>query len=285
MADFSLALVIADYQELHITLRDDLARFGNVTSGEYLTTVMGTAFQAGVMDTAETLAMLKENSVLNAMLSTLDNKEGVLTMIASLIEIATETAGKAAAWEAEDQVDKQVLAPIRSFIEKTGETVTRLEATSKTLLAGAEAKANLITRKRQEALDNFQTSLGLVKQKVAVIVNLDNRLEQMSHDLNQASADHEMDPEAMYKRIGQISSAQKALGNQKDLAMQQLIVHFGGQSSTGRSNSKDLIGLVIPEKVEEGKGMELISNFETYINGRAGQFYALLPYINRIMED
>jgi hypothetical protein len=284
MSDAALNSSIAEYRELHITMRDDINRFGTVLSGDTLTTVMGTAFRAGVMGSAETLASLTENNVLQAMLSTLENKDGVLALIADLIEGTTTAAGKAAVMEAKNQIDMQVIAPMNELMRQAASTMTRIEASSKLLLAGAEAKANLITRKRQEAQSTFTTSLELVKDKSKIINILDVKLDQMSKDLNDASTDGSTDQEAMYKRIAFIANAQRALGNQKDLAKQQMINHFGDQTGVGKSN-KELINLTIPENIEQGKGKELMANFENYINGRADQYYALMPYLMRELED
>jgi hypothetical protein len=284
MSDAALNQTIAEHQALQITLRDDLNRIGSVLSGDSLTTVMGPAFQAGVMDPAVTLASLGANNVLLATIDTLANKGALLALIAQMVQRVTTAAGKAAVEEAKNQVITQILGPMKAFAQQAATTVTRLEAASKKLLAGAEAKANVITRKRQQAQNNFLNSLELIKEKHTLICNLEVRLDQMSNDLNQASTDANTDQEEMYKRIAHISNAQKALANQKEIAKQQMIAHFGDQTGTGKS-TKELITLTIPENIEEGKGKELMANFENYINGRAEQFYALMPYLMRVLED
>jgi len=284
MTNESFNSTIAEHQALQITLRDDLARFGTVLCGESLTTVMGPAYHAGVMEPAETVVRLMENNVLEAMLGNVSDKVAARSMIAKLICEATETAARKAVADAQTRVETQIMATMGNLINKTGSTVTAIEAAAKKLLAGAEAKANVITRKRQEAQVNFQTNLELVRTRIELIGKLEKRAEQMTADLNDVSTDVNMSTEEMYKRIAQISVAQKAIHNQMDIAKSQIIIHFGDQAGAGK-HSKELISLTIPENIEEGKGKEFMENFLSFINGRAEQFYATLPYLLLVLED
>ena len=284
MADATLNSIIIEHQALQFTLRDDLARYGAFLSGDHLTTVMGPAYKAGVKEPAETVAQLNEDSVLNAMLQNVSDKAAAMSMIAKLIGEVSERAAKAAVAEAIIQVDKQVVTTVLNLTQKAQTTVTQIEAVAKKLLAGAEAKANVLTRKREEAQVNFHDNLEFVRMKTGLISKLDKRLEQMTADLNAVSTDMDAETEEMYKRISQISNGQKALANQKDIAKQQMVTHFGDQVCAGKS-TKELITLTIPENMEDGKGKELMNNLEGYINGRAEQFYALMPYLLRMLED
>ena len=217
------------------------------------------------------------------MLNNVSDKAAAMSMIAKLIGEVSERAAKAAVAEAIIQVYKQVVTTVLNLTQKAQTTVTQIEAVAKKLLAGAEAKANVLTRKREEAQVNFHDNLEFVRMKTGLISKLDKRLEQMTADLNAVSTDMDAETEEMYKRISQISNGQKALANQKDIAKQQMVTHFGDQVCAGKS-TKELITLTIPENMEDGKGKELMNNIEGYINGRAEQFYALMPYLLRMLE-
>jgi hypothetical protein len=219
------------------------------------------------------------------MLHNVSNKGAAMSLIAKMICDATDVAAKSVVTAAQAQVDKNVLATMKSLTDKAQATVTQIEAASKKLLAGAEAKANIITRKRQEAQDNFTSNVEMIKEKTGLITKLDKRLEQMTADLNRVSTDPDIETEDMYKRITQISNGQRALTNQKEIAKQQnlMVSHFGDQGLAGKT--KELISLVIPEDMEDGKGKEMMANFESYINGRAEHYFALMPYLLRVLED
>jgi hypothetical protein len=280
-----LTTTIAEYKALMITLRDDLSRFGNLLDGDHLTTVMGPAVKAGVKESAEYLAEVKDNALLGTMTQAHGNQEAILFLVSELMRSSAGRAAKRAVATAKIAVSQGVLATMDNIVVQAGATVTKIEATAKLLLAGAEAKANVITRKRQQAEERFVKSITLVSDKVKLVNNLGKRLEEMSKELNATSSNATIPTEEMYKRIGQISQAQKALSNQKDIAIQAIIQHFGDQTSTGSNSKPELVTLKIPEDMEDGKGKELMANFEIYLNGRVDKFYALMPFLSRVLED
>ena len=285
MAASNLNTVIVEYRTLMITLRDDLSRVGNHLNGDSLTTVMGPAENAGVKEIPEILAILNADSVLNAMTQGSNNRDQILAWIAEAIKTTSHSAGREAVTQAATDIQASYVAPLLTLTERAGNTVTQLEAASKLLLSGAEAKANIITKKRQVAEVRFVKSVALVTEKIKLITNLDKRQETMSADLNTVSSDLSVDSEEMYKRISQISNGQKAMANQKEIAVQSMITHFGDQTSMSKSSKSDLINLKIPEDIEQGKGKELMANFEIYIIGRSEQLYAMMPYLQRVLED
>jgi hypothetical protein len=285
MASANLTNVIAEYSSLMITLRDDISRLSNHLLGDSLTTVMGPAATAGVKGVPEILAALRGNSVLNAMTKDSANQEQILAWIVQEIQATARSAGHDAVTKAATDLKATYVESIKTLNERTKNTVVRIEAAAKLLLSGAEAKANIITRKRQEVETRFVKSLELVKGKIALINNLDRRQDQMSADLNAVSADPDVESEEMYKRITQISNGQKALANQKEIAVQCLVTHFGDQTSFGKGAKADLVNLKIPDNIEQGKGKELMANFEMYIIGRSEQYYAVMPYLQRVLED
>ena len=107
----------------------------------------------------------------------------------------------------------------------------------------------------------------------------------MSTDLDKVTRDPNVESEDMYRRVTQISSGQKAMANQKEIAVQCMVNHFGDQTSITKSAKTDLVSLKIPDDIEQGKGKELMTNFEMYIIGRSEQFYALMPYLQRVLGD
>jgi phosphopantothenate synthetase len=200
-----LTATINEYKSLLITLRDDLSRFGNLLDGDHLTTVMGPAAKAGVKESTEYLAEVKDNALLGTMTQAHGNQEAIQHLVAELMRGSAGKAAKRAVATAKIAVSQGVIATMDNIAAQAGATVTKIEATAKLLLAGAEAKANVITRKRQQAEDRFVKSVALVSEKVKLVNNLDKRLEEMSNDLNKTSADATIPTGEMYKQIGQIS--------------------------------------------------------------------------------
>jgi hypothetical protein len=280
-----LVSVIAKYGSALNTLRDDHTRLGNLIKGDSLTTVMGPAATAGVKDASLIVTTLSANKVLQAMTKDSANQEQLFAWLGEAFQGAMRDTGKAVVEKAIAEVNDKYIEQLKTLNDRTETTLIALEAASKLLLAGAEAKANIITRKREEAETRFVASSELVKIKIALITNLDKRQEAMSADLDEVSGDPTADSEDMYRRVTQISNGQKAMANQKDIAVQCMVNHFGDQTNIAKSAKTDLVTLKIPENIEQGKGKELMTNFEMFIIGRAEQFYALMPYLQRMLED
>jgi predicted transcriptional regulator len=283
MADANLTSTIAEHRTLMITLRDDIGRGNHLLSGDHLTTVMGPAVQAGVKEVSVILADLRNNALLGTMTQACADQGAIQVLMAQLIQEAARNAGKAAIKQAHSYVEKEVLETLKNLGAKTTSTVTKIEASAKLLLAGAEAKANIISRKRQEVADRYVKDLALVREKVDLVNKLDRRLNEMTADLSRVSTDLNIESGEMYKQIGQIAQGQKAMENQKTIAIHTLVQHFGDQTNSGQK--PELVTLKIPEDMEEGKGKELMANFEIYLNGRVEKFYALMPYLSRMLQD
>jgi hypothetical protein len=148
MSQANLDSIIAKYSSALITLRDDHTRLGNIIKGDSLTTVMGPAVNAGVKDATLIVATLRANAVLQAMTKDSGNQEQLFAWLADAIRGTMLDAGRAAIKQATDDAKVKYIAQLATLNTRTENTLTELEAASKLLLAGAEAKANIITRKR-----------------------------------------------------------------------------------------------------------------------------------------
>jgi hypothetical protein len=285
MAQANLVSIIDKFSSHLITLRDDHTRLGNLIMGDSLTTVMGPAANAGVKDVNLIVATIRANTVLQAMTAHSGNQEQLFAWIADSIKVNALDAGRAAVERATTEAKDKYVEQLKTLNARNETTLVALEAAAKMLLSGAEAKANIITRKREEAEARFVTSIELVKLKIALITSLDKRQETMSTDLDKVTGDPNVESEDMYRRVSQISSGQKAMANQKEIAVQCMVNHFGDQTSITKSAKTDLVSLKIPDDIEQGKGKELMTNFEMYIIGRSEQFYALMPYLQRVLGD
>jgi hypothetical protein len=281
----NLDQTIAVYRASLITLRDDHTRLGQLICGDSLTTVMGPAANAGVKENSQIVATLRANAVLQAMTQNTGNQDPLFEWLADAFIATQKAAGKSAVQQAIKEAKTQFVAQLNTLNGRCETTLIELENASKLLLNGAEAKANIITRKREEAAARFMASINLVENKITLITNLDNRKDKMSTDLDAVTRDPSVETEEMYRRIGQISTGQKAMDNQKEIAVQSMVNHFGDQTTLNKNAKTDLVSLKIPEDIEQGKGKELMTNFEMYTSGRAEQFYALMPYLQRVTED
>jgi hypothetical protein len=169
--------------------------------------------------------------------------------------------------------------------DKTDCTIVKMEAKAKELLNEAEAKANIISRKRADIVSVFEASMAVVTDHSRRIQTFDGRLDGLAAELTLKMNDPALSNEEMCVQITKINTAQKAFQSQKELTLKAIMEHFGEAMTLGRSKATDLVALTIPENIEAGKGTALMENLTLYLAGRSDHYYALMPYVQRIISD
>jgi hypothetical protein len=278
--DFTLAL--AEYKELSIELRDDVQRSRGACTIATLATVMGPALLAGE-ETEAFEAKLREDSILTQMIT-----DGSVSIYPRIIELATQHCQQSRInllAEITRLLDDGFINPQQSKADKTDCTIVKLEAKSKELLNEAEAKANIISRKRADILSVFDASMKIVTDNSRKIQTFDTRLADLATELATKMDDKSLDNDQICVQITKINTAQKAFQSQKELTLKTIIEHFGESMTLGRSKTTDLVALTIPDNIEAGKGTALMENLTLYLAGRSDHYYALMPYIQRIISD
>jgi hypothetical protein len=176
--DFTLAL--AEYRELSIELRDDVQRSRGACTIATLATVMGPALLAGE-ETDALEAKLREDTMLTQLIT-----DGSAAIYPRIIELATDHCQQSRInllAEITKLLDDGFICPQQSKADKTDCTIVKLEAKSKELMNEAEAKANIISRKRADILSVFEASMKVVTENSKKIQTFDTRLEDLATEL------------------------------------------------------------------------------------------------------
>jgi hypothetical protein len=273
----------ADYKSILIELRDDVQRLKGSSTIASLATVMGPAVQAGMQETSALEAKLQGDTMLTQLLA--DQSPLLYNRVIELTQEHCETDRIRVLANATALADEGFVQPQSSMVAKTELTVNKLEAKSKELLNEAEAKANIISRKRADILSVFDSSMLVVTEQSKRIQAFDNKMAELATELAANMSSEHLSTDEMCTQILKISTAQKAFGSQKEIALKAIMEHFGEAMTLGRSKSTDLVALTIPENIEAGKGTALMENLTLYLAGRSDHYYALMPYVQRILSD
>jgi hypothetical protein len=279
--DFTVAL--AEYRALAIELRDDVQRSRSACNINTLATVMGPALNGAGEETVDLETKLRDDTMLTQLIA--DESPAIYIRLLDLIEEHSQQVRINMLSAATKLLDDGYIAPELSRADKTDSTIAKLEAKSKELLNEAEAKANIISRKRADIVSVFDTSMTEVTDRSRQIQTFDLRLEALAAELTLKMNDTTLGNDEICVQITKINSAQKAFQSQKELTLKAIMEHFGEAMTLGRSKTTDLVALTIPENIEAGKGTALMENLTLYLAGRSDHYYALMPYVQRIISD
>ena len=81
-----------------------------------------------------------------------------------------------------------------------------------------------------------------------------------------------------------MNSSQKAIELQKLSTIRSVCHHFG-ERTKDVNGTQEKVELTIPENMHKGKGKALMDAIKLYFRGRTAQYYAIIPYIQRIIDD
>ena len=89
--------------------------------------------------------------------------------------------------------------------------------------------------------------------------------------------------EAQQDDITQTTQRRRNCIDQKKYLQEQIIEIY--ENSLRHKKKGDLIALDIPKDLQAGKGQMLIESMKAYLRGRADEYYAIMPYLYRTMDD
>jgi hypothetical protein len=278
-----LTAATASYRSLLIELRDDISRARQHTDIVSLATVMGPAVTAGMLEPVSFEAGLQGDSVLTKLIE--EQSAAVYSRLTELFQAHEKAVRISTLADVTKLLDDDFIQLQISLGNKVDITLNKLEAKSRELLNEAEAKANIISRKRADILSVFEAQIVFVTDQSRRILGFNQRLEGLTLELQAHCENIMLSSDEVCSKISKISAAQKAFESQKEMSLKTIMAHFGEAMTLGRSKNSELVALTIPENIEAGKGAALMENLTMYLAGRADTYYALMPYIQRVISD
>ncbi len=176
---------------------------------------------------------------------------------------------------------------VTSDAEKLKQLATQAAAEQQSQLSAAAASAAdkqpAVSEARKQAIERFSQQTQAVESLLAQTENQNIKIK--ASDLTLKSLETGAEPTTeQQERISALLKRRREAVEQKNYLQQELIEIF--ESSLRRKKSSgDLVDLEIPKDLQSGKGQQLIENMRAYLKGRADQYYAILPYLHRVMDD
>ena len=137
----------------------------------------------------------------------------------------------------------------------------------------------------------FTESIQAVTEMMDLITKHETTLKGLNTRLNKAyatlSGDEHSDPSAtaiVSDDINRVTGMRKYALEQIKMLQQDIVNHYDSAFRQTKSKT-NLIDLSIPKDIHTGKGQLLIDNMKAYLRGRAGDYYAIIPYLTRISDD
>jgi hypothetical protein len=255
-----------------------------------LSTVMGPA-EAGTIDQQLLQDRLKELGNPPARSANPETKKAYMDKLAVLMQ---ETVREQAEQLANTAVNKTA-ATITQSVEKSVQKVKEAVQASKKQWEETLTQANNTTA---GGVNSQQQSVQQEKRRIAAerfkeqthqVENLLKQTEQQ--DVRVKALDlrikliYESDTltEAQQDDITQTTQRRRNCIDQKKYLQEQIIEIY--ENSLRHKKKGDLIALDIPKDLQAGKGQMLIESMKAYLRGRADEYYAIMPYLYRTMDD
>jgi hypothetical protein len=143
------------FRTMIVTLKDDIIRQRDAVSISSINTVMGSCVTAGVMERDAALQAMSSDEVLTSMLDSCDDTAAASVKVAQITIACSKHAAEQTAKEAKRLIKDQFLPDISDCADKATPTANAIRDKAATIILEAEARANVISAARAQALRTY----------------------------------------------------------------------------------------------------------------------------------
>ena len=255
-----------------------------------LSTVMGPA-EAGTIDQQLLQDKLRELGSPPARAATTETKQAYLDKLTALMQEAVREQAEQLASTAIDKTAETVAKSVEKSVQKVKEAVQASRKQCEETLAQANnstaggvniQQQSAQHEKRRIAVDHFVEQTNQVETLLRQAQQQDVRIKALDVCIKTIYETDTLTDEQQ-DEITQSTRRRRDCIEQKKYLQEQIIeLH---ENSLRHKKKGDLVALDIPKDLQSGKGQILIENMKAYLRGRADEYYAILPYLHRIMDD
>ena len=230
-----------------------------------LATVMGPA-QAGQLDQQQLQQRLQTIGTPPPGRATEEQKQEYLGKLSTLLQEITDT-------QVGNRID-----------QATHDITTRTQAIENAMAAAKQAAHTSEKQDSRSAISTYNNSIDKITTIMTHIANRDVLHKSVGVKLDTAYNDLDPDNTNGNDQINKLQTLQRDIQEQKQGLQQQIIQYFDNTFRNSKVKT-NLIELKIPKDIHTGKGQMFIDNMKAYLRGRAAEYYAIIPYLQRIMDD
>ena len=141
---------------------------------------------------------------------------------------------------------------------------------SASIISEAEARANLVTSARADALGIYNLSWQKIEEAASVIKGFDVRMTEINAQSAELALNTSLSIGELSNGSDDLDKATKFIKYQRDLTISKLAENFGDRKVNRASASK--VTLTIPANLDTSKGKQAIDNIRLYVKILSEQF-------------
>ena len=179
---------------------------------------------------------------------------------------------------------EQTLGPnLEARAIKLEATIDQLATKTATIVAEAEARANVVSAARADAKRTYDAQWKTIQATSVMVNGFDTRLEEIATTMARLCTDNTLSTEALGAQVAAMSTTQKIVEHQRETAIRTLAERFGDRKIKDSKSNKH--SLVIPANLQASKGKQLIENLRTFTKTEAERFAFVMAEFNRTIND
>jgi hypothetical protein len=247
-----------------------------------IATVMGPAL-AGSLDSQQLQDRLLEVGYPPARASSAEDKAAYMKKLSDIMQKAMQEQTTQAFNAAQEKASQAVTLKMKAIQDAVNATVTQCEQDlqhAKTLNTADEG-----VNSHNKAAVTFTDSIDAVTTLMRQVEAQETRLKAVNMRINAAYSALNPDGTGDTETIDKQNTLRRNIQEQQTTLQRDIINLYDSAFRQAKGKTTTLLDLNIPKDIHTGKGQQLIESMKAYLRGRAGEYYAIIPYLNRISDD
>jgi hypothetical protein len=278
-----LSTELSTLRTLIITAKDDITRLRDSYDPTALATVMGPAQANGIMDREVARTLCSEHSVLGALLASCTDKDATTEAIAGLMVHSAYAASERVCDEAVRLAQGDLATELDLQVGQLTRSMDLITNQAASIILEAEARANVVTAARAEALRIYNQSWIKTEEASSIIKGLDARLVAVDAQSAALVMDSTLTVKELSKGCESLDKATKFVKYQREQTIGKLAENFGHRKIKSPNTPK--ITLRIPASLDVSKGKQAIQSIRTYTTALSEQFAFIMAELERTDSD
>ena len=203
------------------------------------------------MDKELARSLCSEHSVLGTLLSSCTDSEAAKEAVAGLMVHSAAAVGERVCQETTRLAQDDLIPALDFQVETIKRSLNLISDQAALIILEAEARANVVTAARAEALRIYTQSWVKIEEASTTIKGIDARLTDIDAKSEALVTNKTLSVDELAEQCASLDKANKSVRDQRDLALSKLAENFGDRKVKGTKPTK--ITLSIPVNLDASK--------------------------------
>ena len=205
------------------------------------------------MDKNLARTLCSEHSVLGTLLSSCTDSDAAKEAVAGLMVHSAAAAGDRVCKEAIRLAQDDLVPVLDTQVEAIKRSLELISNQAASIISEAEARANVVTAARAEALRIYTQSWVEIEEASTMIKGIDARLADIDAKSEALVLNTTLSVDELTDQCASLDKATTFVRDQRDLALSKLAESFGDRKVKGAKPTK--VTLSIPTNLDASKGL------------------------------